>query len=291
MHLQEQFEAIGTHWTIDIFDAALAVDGAELFAAVRDRIAAFDAVYSRFRSDSVVSEMARTSGEYQLPEDATLLIELYQQLYVQTDGAFTPMIGKTLEQAGYDAEYSLKPKRLTTPLPWDEVCEYNPNTRTLTLHQPALLDFGAAGKGYLVDIVGELLETYGIQNYIVDAGSDIRHRGAKALDVGLENPTNTTEAIGVATVSNKSLCASAGNRRKWEGFHHIINPHTLQSPDDVLATWAIADTTLVADGVATALFLALPEKLVSHFHFDYLILYSDFSIKQSPDFPARIFLA
>ncbi len=287
---QEKFEAIGTHWTIDIFDDPDGIEKDELFDKIHSRINEFDLAYSRFRSDSLVTQMSKQAGDYILPDDATPLIELYEKLYQLTEGKLTPLIGRTLEQAGYDASYSLKPKKLIAPPAWDEVLAYEPSNRTLTLKQPALLDFGAAGKGYLVDIVSEIIEKEGVQSYTVDAGSDIRYRGQDPLKVGLENPSEATQAIGVADLQNQSLCASAGNRRKWEGFHHIINPHTLQSPQEILATWAIAETTLIADGVTTALFLTAPESLTSHFNFQYLILYSDFSIKKSAEFPAELFL-
>lgn len=288
---QEKFEAIGTHWTIDIFDALDGIEKDELFDKIHSRINEFDLAYSRFRSDSLVTQMSQQAGDYTLPDDATPLIQVYEKLYRLTEGKFTPLIGRTLEQAGYDANYSLKPKKLDAPLAWDKVIAYEPSNRTIALKQPALLDFGAAGKGYLVDIVSEIIEKEGIQSYTVDAGSDIRYRGQEVLKVGLENPTDATQAIGVAELKNQSLCASAGNRRKWEGFHHIINPQTLQSPQDILATWAIAETTLIADGVTTALFLTAPESLISHFNFQYLILYSDFSIKKSAEFPAELFFS
>ncbi|MCC7356393.1 MAG: FAD:protein FMN transferase [Candidatus Doudnabacteria bacterium] len=288
---QEKFEAIGTQWVIDIFDVPDSLNRAELFQKIHSRIVEFDLAYSRFRSDSLVTQMSRQAGSYVLPEDATLLLELYEKLYLLTEGKLTPLIGRTLEQAGYDANYSLKSQKLVAPLAWDEVIAYEPSSCTLILKQPALLDFGAAGKGYLVDIVSDIIENHGIKSYTVDAGSDIRYRGQDVLKVGLENPNDVAQAIGIADLKNQSLCASAGNRRKWEGFHHIINPYTLKSPQDILATWAIAETTLVADGIATALFLTTPETLTSHFKFDYLILYSDFSIKKSTEFPAELFLA
>lgn len=287
---QEKFEAIGTNWTIDIFDAPNDTEKSLLLSEIHSRINEFDLAYSRFRSDSLVTQMSQQAGEYILPEDATPLIKLYEKLYQLTKGKFTPLIGRTLELAGYDANYSLKPQKLVAPQVWDEVLVYESQKRTLTLQQPALLDFGAAGKGYLVDIVSGIIENHGIKSYTVDAGSDIRYRGQDVLKVGLENPNDVAQAIGIADLKNQSLCASAGNRRKWEGFHHIINPHTLESPQDILATWAIAETTLVADGIATALFLTTPETLTSHFDFQYLILYSDFSIQKSAEFPAELFL-
>ena len=41
---QEKFEAIGTHWTIDIFDAPDGVEKGALFSKIHSRINEFDLV-------------------------------------------------------------------------------------------------------------------------------------------------------------------------------------------------------------------------------------------------------
>lgn len=289
---QFQFEAIGTQWTIDIYDRPDALDENTVLGKIQQRIDEFDAVYSRFRKDSLVAEMARKSDSYSLPADAKALLDAYQKFYDITDGAVTPLIGQTMEQAGYGADYSLTPQKLTSPPAWGEVLRYE--YPTLELKQPALLDFGAAGKGYLVDLVGKLLESLGISSFCVDAGGDILHKNAGgktggALEIGLENPADTSQAIGIATIQNQSLCASAGNRRKWAGMNHIIDPASGTSPENILATWVVAKTALVADGLATCLYFVPGQKLRSHFMFEYLILYKDSSVEQSELFPAELF--
>jgi thiamine biosynthesis lipoprotein len=154
-----------------------------------------------------------------------------------------------------------------------------------------ILDFGAAGKGYLVDIVGELLQNLGISNFFIDAGSDMLTMGEMGEDekIGLEDPENFNRVIGVVQIKNQSLCASAGNRRKWDKYTHIINPKTLESPKNILATWVVASEAIVADAVATCLFFVSPEDLVSQFKFEHLILYADRSVNMSNNFPAQLF--
>lgn len=287
--LHESFEAIGTHWVLDVYDVISENSQKELLQEIHERIEKFDKSYSRFRNDSLVYQMSKAVGTYELPEDAQPLFDLYQKLYELTDGKFTMLIGNTMEQAGYDAQYSLKAGELSTPLPLSEVLKINyPNVEIL---QPVMIDVGAAGKGYLVDIVAGILESKGIKTFCVDAGGDIVYRNSDSfpLDVGLENPADTSQAIGIAKIVNQSLCASAGNRRKWEGFHHIINPDTLTSPEEVLATWTVASTALVADGLATCLFFDEPEKFAQDFEFEYLIFYKDGSVKKSDGFPAELF--
>lgn len=288
----DTFEAIGTHWNIDIEDTLSDGQRASLLKTITDRIDTFDRGYSRFRPDSLVTKMSQAAGVFTLPEDAAPMMSLYRHAYEMTNGAVTPLIGSLMVEAGYDATYSLVSKELHHPPAWDETMEYQP-PQTLRMKRPALLDVGAFGKGYLVDIVGELLEQQGIKKYCVDAGGDMRHRsdGDDRLRVGLEHPLNTQQIIGVATIANRSICGSSGNRRAWGKFHHIINPHTLASPRDIVATWAAASTTLLADAMATCLYFTSPDVLSRYYSFDYLVMKSDATVLASTGFPQELFRA
>jgi len=283
-----EFEAIGTHWQIDLPKDIAPGEETRVRILIDERIEEFDKNYSRFRDDSLVTEMSKRAGEYTLPEDAKPMMDLYEKMYRITGGLMTPLIGQVLVDAGYDAEYSLQPKPLTAPPAWDDVIDYH--FPTLTLKKPVLLDFGAMGKGYLIDIVGELLERNGIREYTIDAGGDIRHTGGEPLRVGLENPLDFTEALGIATIADQSICGSAGNRRAWANYHHIMNPATLSSPTDILAVWATAKTTLLADALTTALFFTDYKILHQHFPFEFLLIKADASVYYSPYFPGETFV-
>lgn len=283
--LELTFEAIGTQWFIELFGLDRMPDG--LSEAIQQRIAVYDKNYSRFRDDSLVAEMSRTAGNYLLPDDAQPLFDLYRRLYDLTSGAVTPLIGQVMVEAGYDASYSLQPKQLHQPPAWDEVLDYQyPNVH---LKQPALLDVGAAGKGYLVDIVAGILEEFGATAYCVDAGGDMVCHGPQSLRVGLEHPDQPDEVIGIVELENHALCGSAGNRRKWANFHHIIDPKSLHSPVHLKAVWVLAESALLADGLATALFFVAPAKLMKHYTFSYVLVRADNSLEHSQPFPAEFF--
>lgn len=273
------FEAIGTAWNIDVQEELSPERQTALLAAVMARIDVFDRAYSRFRADSLVTEMAERAGTYVLPDDAGPLMETYERLYRLTGGAFTPLIGQVMVDAGYDAAYSLTPKELCVPPAWDDVIAYE--HPRLTMKRAAWLDFGAGGKGYLVDLIGALLEAEGVRAFCVDAGGDIVYRGARPLRVGLEHPEQPGQAIGIATVAGGSICGSAGNRRAWANFHHTIDPRTLQSPSHVLATWAMAETGLIADALATCLYFVPAEALRKEYAFEWVVFYADHTATHS----------
>lgn len=286
--MQFVFEAIGTHWQIDIYETLESSKVVALQEAILKRIAVFDSHYSRFRSDSLVTTMSEAPGAYILPDDAKLLFGLYEDLYTRTGGLLTPLIGTLIADAGYDAAYTLvQTKELTIPLAWDEAIEYaHP---ILTIKQPILIDVGAAGKGYLIDIIGELVEAEGVRSYCIDAGGDMRHRGSEAIRIGLENPFNTTEVVGVYSLHNKSLCGSAGTRRAWGIYNHIFNPAIRASVTDIVATWVVAESTLIADALATCLFLVPASTLIDAYQFEYLLIRSDGSFEKSGGFLGEIF--
>lgn len=281
------FEAIGTHWKID-FDASADTSALEL--RIREHIELFETVYSRFRKESLVAKMSETAGAYTLPEDAEPMWNLYKKLYQLTRGAFTPLIGSLLNEAGYDANYSLIPKELHKPPKWEDVIDDADYPR-ITLKQPVALDFGSIGKGYLIDLVGEIIEQAGISEYVINAGGDIRHRSSSntPLKIALEHPEDFSMAIGTVEICNESLCGSSGSRRKWSEFHHIMDPRTLASPRHVLSAWTRAKDTITADALATCLFLVSAEELRGSFEFEYLLIRPGMGAEGSRGFRAGLY--
>jgi thiamine biosynthesis lipoprotein len=280
------FDAIGTKWSIDITSVISSSNWVSLQLVIAERIEAFDAAYSRFRPDSLVSTMAKRPGEYELPPDGYRLLQFYNELYRATDGRVTPLVGKVLSDIGYDADYSLQPKaEPVSPPAWRDALDYTPDH--IILKRPALLDFGAAGKGYLIDIIAGLLNFFGADSFVINAGGDMLHRGKNKdhITVGLENPLDTSQVIGTVSLGDMSLCASAGSRRKWSGYHHIIDPVSLASPQGIIATWVIAADTMTADGLATALFFTDPQKLMKKFDFSYALLDNHMELSYARDFP------
>lgn len=281
------FEAIGTSWEIWLVCSEKA--RAKVEKQIHNRIDVFDKNYSRFRSDSLVTKISKRSGTYNLPSDAQELLDFYHKLYRLSKGSVTPLVGNMMEQIGYDAHYSLVPQTsLDEVSSWEEALTYN--AHTITLKKPVLLDVGAAGKGYLVDCVADVIEAAGIEGYLIDAGGDMLRRGlGKTERIGLENPFNPTEAIGVFMLGDGSICASATQRRAWGDWHHIVDPHKLQPAEDVVATWVVAERAMWADGLATALFFCNPDQLRSACNFDYVRIFKDGHAEYSNAFKNALF--
>jgi thiamine biosynthesis lipoprotein len=279
------FEGIGTQWDISTPEALPAAEQNRLLETVEE----YDRTYSRFRPDSLVSRLSREPGRVTLPEHAASLHNVYATLYRLSQGAMTPLIGSSLERLGYDARYSLRPSGTAMAPPrWEDALDWSGSS--LVAKEALVLDIGAAGKGQLVDLLGAVLRSAGHSDFLVDGSGDMLHAGSQPVPVALEHPYNPRQAIGTIDLQNSALCASAANRRAWgDGMHHVLDGTTGQPVQTIVATWAMADNALVADALATALFMVDPAGLEAEFDFAWLRVSSAGAATFSPGFEGRLF--
>ncbi|MFI5430258.1 FAD:protein FMN transferase [Aeromicrobium sp. UC242_57] len=286
------FEAIGTAWQIDT-RAPLPSD---VQAAVLARIEEFDRVWSRFRPDSLVTEMSHRAGTWTMPDEADQLLGFYAELHDATEGAVDPAVGQTLADLGYDSSYSLVESAPSSAHGWYastatfDFAMSEPNV--LTTRGPVLLDVGAAGKGLLVDLIEGIVGRHTHQ-FTIDASGDLYHNGTTPIRVALEHPLDPTRAVGVAEVEPEdALCASATNRRAWgNGLHHVIDARTGRPTEDIIATWVVVPQSCMrADGLATAHFFADPAVLMGRFSHEFVRMHADGRLEWSPDFPGELFV-
>ncbi|WP_396655234.1 FAD:protein FMN transferase [Microbacterium sp.] len=281
-----RFDAIGTVWEIET--SAPLDDPAR--QAVRSLIDAFDRDWSRFRPDSLVSALARGAGAVAAPPDTAAMLDAYAALADATGGAVNPLVGASLERLGYDADVTLTAAGapLAAPRDWRRQLVWTPDR--ITLSEPALLDVGALGKGRLVDRVLAVIAERTEGDVVVDAGGDLVARGAP-VRVALEHPYDPARAIGVVEVADAALCASGSNRRAWgDGLHHVLDARTGEPVRTVVATWALCDSAMRADAIATALFFDGGERLAAQWGADWVRMFSDGRAEWSPGCPAEVFV-
>lgn len=283
------YESMGTHWEVSIWDKVEEY----LFLKIQKDIVLmselFDQTYSRFISTSFVSRISTLTGTIEVPFDFIEMLKVYEQFFKLSQKKVNPLIGCTLSDMGYDAEYSLKKKKIIhhTPNLLDTVIIKDQNH--IEIKQPVVFDFGALGKGYFVDKIFTYLVKKGFKQILVNGSGDIHYQGNKSITVGLEHPLDTTKVIGTIQFSKGAMCSSGTNRRAWGEYHHIIDPLTLRSPTEILAAWVIADSAALADVLATALFFVPPDDFFSHYTFEYLLMNRHMKVKRSPGFKAILF--
>ncbi len=284
------FDALGTKFSITIWDDRPPEILTPLAHELEARTRVFDAQYSRFKADSLVTKISTQVGLIAVPEELMTMLRLYADLYAATNGKINPAIGFTLADTGYDATYSLTPQAHIRPVPAFTEALTIVDDHHIELHEHILLDLGALGKGFLIDQLYSILKDEGIQRFLIDGSGDIRYYSVtnEPIACGLEHPTDPTMVIGTLIIKGGALCASAINRRQWRDRNHYIDPHDASSPQSTLATWVYTDTAALADGLSSALFFMAPEALFAY-SFEYCIVNHEMRMKKSAGFTADFF--
>ncbi|WP_422114204.1 FAD:protein FMN transferase [Gardnerella sp. DNF00622A] len=314
---------------------------------IRASVEEYEHTLSRFRADSLVSRMACADdgGEFEFPEWAGPLFTLYSEFYAATHGTFDACVGADLLALGYDNSVQFVPEsaasagknensssdswanyRRALPVTWADISR-DCGSATLRTNQPVQLDFGAAGKGYFVDLVTRIIkeELSGDSpadfDFLVNAGGDMRACFSNEdyqIKVALENPFDTTQAVAVASIASGALCASSSARRRWKvkdasylgkdasGFEsNLIATHLINALDgipacDLCASWAYVSSktcdfpTAYADALATALFVSQEsdlQKIVQTTSAEFAVMLPNKTLRKTRAFPAHFFAA
>jgi thiamine biosynthesis lipoprotein len=279
------FDAIGTRWMLTTAEPMTAA----LLERVDAVIAAYDVLWSRFRDDSGVARIAR-GDSVDLGPTAPPLLDLLEDLRVRTGGAVDPFVAASLDHLGYGPRGALRPADGFLPAP---AAALGRDGTTVATTPPALLDVGSAGKGQLVDLVVAELAAAGHHDAVVDASGDLRVSGLP-LRVALEHPFDPEAAVGVVEVQDGAIAGSAVNRRDWSldggrRLHHVLDARTGRPVEAIAATWVLADTAMLADALATALFFVGPEALADGYAFRYVRMRTDGVADWSADLPGEVF--
>lgn len=256
---QFTFEAIGTHFWIEIFDD---ISDKELEAAcgrLELLSSTFNANYSRFRADSYIGILNNEQRLENPTAECRTLLTYGKELYVRSNGSFNLLVGHILEARGYDSNYSLKTRDNLTE---QKIC--NPLTDiTITETEITLtcgnVDLGGYSKGWLIDKLAHDLKVQGAEHFLINGGGDMyatSDRGGEAITIYLEHPTEAGKYLMETTLHNQGFAASSPFKRQWKSgdktYDHVV---TLGDTPQV-ATFVKAATATDADAFATVAMLA-----------------------------------
>ena len=265
MSKQFTFEAIGTHFWIEIFDE---ISDEEL-EATKGRLellsSLFNQEYSRFRPDSYVSTLNRERTLMNPSPECRALLTYGKELYLRTQGTFNILTGHILEARGYDATYSFTPADNL-----DTLTAANPLTDLIISESEITLtsgniDLGGYGKGYLIDRFAEDLLAHNLSYFLVNGGGDMfaTSNGGQPISIYLEHPTNAGQYLVETTLFNQGFAASSPFKRQWSDkdktYTHIVSDKEVP----LLAAFTKARTAIDADAFATTCGLLSEAELIS----------------------------
>jgi len=127
------------------------------------------------------------------------------------------------------------------------------------------ISLNGIAKGYIVDAVGRVLEDCGIEDYLIDAGGDVRSAGTKEeglpWTVAVQDPLKGEQYPDLIHLANAAVATAGGYEKHFDTaqeYHHIINANTGLSPHVNLSVSVVASSAMVADALATGVFVMQP---------------------------------
>ena len=242
----------------------------EAFDAAFREISELESELSEWQPASPVSEVNRNAGikRVKVPDAVVTVTEKALEIARITDGKF---------------DVTFKPigrlwnvKERTSPPPADSIrtalslvdykqIELDTLNKTLFLKKQGMeIGFGGIAKGYAAYRAGEVLQKYGINNYIINAGGDLYVKGKKGnrrWTSGIKDPdTKQRKPLLAFSVIKTCGIATSGSYESYfihDGtrYHHIIDLNTGYPAQGVKSVTVFSEDPAKADAYATVFFI------------------------------------
>ena len=236
---------------------------------VLDWVARFEARFSRFIADSLLSRINAAAGRAWVEVDAETdaLLNLCQEMIFFTRGVFDPTSLPLSRLWNWKANPPVVPapdaiERAKELVGWHKV-QRRPGAIFLP-REGMCLDLGGIGKEYAVDRVLTLALQRGLENVLVDFGADVRVHGRPAgkpaWHVGLEDPQHPGQCWTGVAVTNHAVATSGDYLRNFtcqgRRYGHILDPRNGYPVNNgTLSVSVVAPHCTVAGILSTSVFV------------------------------------
>jgi thiamine biosynthesis lipoprotein len=268
--ISETRSQMGTVVTITVVHPEAAA-ARQMVTASFAEMARIEGVLSRHRDDTPVARLNATGRLEGPPPELVTVLERANHYSRETNGAFditiAPLLtlfehsfddlGRTPTEGDVTAARELVDYRALHVT--DESIEFEDARMSVTLDGIA--------KGFVVDRTIDVLIAGGAKRVMVNAGGDIATGGpgseAEPWTVGIQDPNDATDYVGLVRLGGECIATSGdyiGSFTEDRQFHHIIDPRTGRSPEELSSVSVVASTAMDADALSTAVLVLGPER-------------------------------
>ena len=222
-----------------------------------DEVRRIEAKYSRYRPDSVVSQISAQAGlDWVECDDETLaLLAFADQLFEQSAGLFDITSG-VLRRAWNFRQPALPGadvlRDLCALIGWRSVQR---DGRRVRLPKAGMeLDFGGFGKEYAADRAAHILIARGVHNGYVNLAGDIHVMGPQGNQqpwlIGIQDPRHADRLVASIPIASGALATSGDYERFFEldghRYCHILHPQSGQPVSHWRSVSVLAPSAIVA---------------------------------------------
>ncbi|MAS83528.1 MAG: hypothetical protein CMF44_02650 [Legionellales bacterium] len=269
---------MGTTYSIKIKTADAAVNKEKIRADIEKILLEINQKMSTYIVDSELSviNFSNSLDSNLISDDLFKVISHANTISKTTNGAFDITVGPLVNLWGFG------PNKSENKIPSNEEIELikknigykkiylNKETTSIKkLHPDLYVDLSGIAKGFAVDKIALYLNSYNLENYLVEIGGELIAKGTnednEVWQIGIENPNNNlVKIIGLKDIA---MATSGDYRNYFEKngvrYSHTINPNTGKPIKHKLASITVLDKTAMnADALATAFMVLGPAKTI-----------------------------
>ncbi len=255
--------ALGTHYncTVDMADTT------GLRGTMDSLLAGVSASMSVFDPYSLLGRLNRNETD-SLDEHITYCIETAARVSMISGGEYDITLKPAIDAWGFNGGVPGGRPNLDSLMRFVGHDRIRIAEGRLVKDDPRMeIDLNSIAKGYAVDLLAELLERRGVENYLVEVGGEIVCKGVNGRGagwtVGVDKPVENTISGGdyqdILELGEGAM-ATSGNYRRFhtdpEGNKvvHTVSGRTGEArPGDLLSATVVAGKCAVADAWATML--------------------------------------
>jgi len=265
----ERFEYAEAHMGTDFRIVMYAPDQATADLAARrafQRTALLDSMFSDYREDSEIAELARRAGSgefYPIDREVMWVLLAAKNFAEKTGGAFDPTVGPLTKLWRWSARRGELPdaERLAEARALVDYRGLELTERGALLAKAGMsLDLGGIAKGFTATEMLNTVVAAGVRSALVDAGGDISVLDAPPDADGWRVETPSGETLSLV----RSSIATSGDEFRFveiEGvrYSHIVDPRTGLGLVGRRPVTVVAPFGYLADALASAVAVLGPE--------------------------------
>lgn len=250
-----------------IYNITYQYDG-DLKPEIEAELKRFDASLSPFNDTSVISRVNRNEN---IVTDSFFQTCFNRSMEIskETGGAFDITIAPLANAWGFGFKQGTFPDSMMVDSLL-QITDYRKvklvDGKVVKEDLRIMLSCSAVAKGYSVDVVAHLLDSKGIQNYMIDIGGEIVAKGKNSRNglwrIGINKPIDDSLSVNqeiqtILELTDVGL-ATSGNYRNFyykdgKKYAHTIDPRTgYPVQHNILSATVIAKDCMTADALATA---------------------------------------
>ena len=264
---EERGSIFNTYYTVKYESSVLLAE--KISAALKD----FNLSLNPFNPNSIISKVNRNE-EVEIDDKFRIVFNKAMEVSEKSGGVFDVTVAPLINLWGFGFE---KGDSVTQQI-IDSIKIFVgyqkiriENNKVIKDDPRITLNFSAIAKGYACDVIGELFEKEGVENYMVCIGGEVTAKGknqhGQCWHIGINKPEDditgmTNDVEDTLLLCGKQGMATSGNYRNFyikdgKKYAHIIDPRTgYPSEQSILSATIIAPDCMTADAYATA-FMAM----------------------------------